>query len=211
MHHGGAFRGEQLDLLIRQIVHVHRYQSLVHSAKPLQVRERSTLLLAHVATLRVLVSRLAVLHLRICLVEVDVQGHVQLLAQAHALGYRRIGASVGGMQCHSPRDARLVGEQLSGLLALGEVLVRPTAVAAEGELDGDDAQGSADPRLRHGLADGLGIPIHVVKRRRASLEHLGDRKVRSVLHELVIHELELQRPDRAFEPLAQRDVIGHTP
>mmetsp|Transcript_17191 Transcript_17191/g.49110 ORF Transcript_17191/g.49110 Transcript_17191/m.49110 type:complete len:328 (-) Transcript_17191:357-1340(-) len=161
------------------------------------------------ATLRVLVASLAFLHLCACFMKVDVQWRFQLLAQLAALGDRPIRARVRGVQRHGPRNSRLIGILLPGLLALGEVLVGATAIAGERELDRNDPDSGTNPGLNHRLADSLGEPVHVIESCGATLQHLSDCEVRTLLDELMVHKLELQGPDRALEPLAQRKIVGH--
>mmetsp|Transcript_63205 Transcript_63205/g.150727 ORF Transcript_63205/g.150727 Transcript_63205/m.150727 type:complete len:317 (-) Transcript_63205:84-1034(-) len=208
MHHGGSGLGAPLDLLFCQSCHVHCDQSVVQHAHPLEVGQRGALLVAHVTIRAVPIACGTGLALCRGLVQVDVDWAFELLAQRLDLLQSAFRACVGGVRRDRPRDEVLSEKSLSCCATLCEVVIWTSAVAGEGELDGDDSYGRSDSGPDYGLRDGLGKPIHLIEGRRAAPDHLQDCELSALLHEVRLHKLALCWPNHGLKPLAERYVIG---
>mmetsp|Transcript_139201 Transcript_139201/g.388417 ORF Transcript_139201/g.388417 Transcript_139201/m.388417 type:complete len:233 (-) Transcript_139201:229-927(-) len=209
MDHRGARLAAPGDLLVGQAGHVHGKEPVIQEPKSLQVGERRAFLLAEVAA-RGLVSSRAVQALCLSLVQVDVQRHAKPLAECTTLGEGRVGAGVRRMKRDRPRQEGLRTEALLRPLALSEVFVGAAAVGPKWELDGDDADGCADARAHHDIADSLREPIHVVEGGHTTHDHLDDCQFGPIAHELRIAQLHLQWPYGGLQPLTKRNVVRNS-
>ena len=196
MRDGGALVREHSDLLARDMHRVRRDQPRSQHAQRAQALERPRL-----------VPGKALLDLMAGLVQVGVDGKVELLGDGDDLRKSPVAHRIRRVRGHAEGQERLSLESVARRESLGDVIVGVRRVG-RGELERDDAERRADSGLERRARRRLREKIHLVEAGHAAAQHLGASEQRAVVYEFGRHVPRFGGPDVIPQPGHQGKVVG---